>query len=61
MHEPHWHPNASEWHCLVRGQAKVSLFAADKRMTAHARLDDVPSLAAEILAGKIRGRMVIDL
>ena len=30
-------------------------------MTAHARLDDVPSLAAEILAGKIRGRMVIDL
>jgi len=33
MHEPHWHPNASEWHCLVRGQAKVSLFAADKRMS----------------------------
>jgi hypothetical protein len=31
------------------------------RMTAHARLDDVPSLAAEILTGKIRGRVVIDL
>ena len=30
-------------------------------MTAHARLDDVPSLAAEILTGKIRGRVVIDL
>jgi hypothetical protein len=30
-------------------------------MTSHARLDDVPFLAAEILTGKIRGRMVIDL
>jgi acrylyl-CoA reductase (NADPH) len=30
-------------------------------MTAHARLDDVPSLAAEILTGNIRGRLVIDL
>ena len=30
-------------------------------MTAHARLDDVPSLAAKILTGKIRGRVVIDL
>lgn len=33
MHEPHWHPNASEWHCVVQGRAKVSLFAADKRMS----------------------------
>jgi hypothetical protein len=31
------------------------------RMTAHATLGDVPSLAAEILTGKIRGRVVIDL
>ena len=30
-------------------------------MTARARLDDVPSLANEILAGNIKGRMVIDL
>ena len=31
------------------------------RMTSRARLDDVPALAGEILAGKIRGRLVIDL
>jgi acrylyl-CoA reductase (NADPH) len=31
------------------------------RMTSRARLDDVPALAEEILAGKIRGRLVIDL
>jgi acrylyl-CoA reductase (NADPH) len=30
-------------------------------MTSRARLEDVPSLAAEILAGKTRGRVVIDL
>jgi hypothetical protein len=30
-------------------------------MTSRTRLDDVPALAAEILAGKTRGRVVIDL
>jgi acrylyl-CoA reductase (NADPH) len=30
-------------------------------LTSHAKLDDVPALAAEIIAGKIRGRVVIDL
>ncbi|MGB6766769.1 MAG: oxidoreductase, partial [Methyloceanibacter sp.] len=30
-------------------------------MTSRARLDDVPALASEILAGKTRGRVVIDL
>ena len=30
-------------------------------MTSRAGLDDVPALAAEILAGKTRGRVVIDL
>ena len=30
-------------------------------MTSRARLEDVPSLAAEILAGRTRGRVVIDL
>jgi acrylyl-CoA reductase (NADPH) len=30
-------------------------------MTSRARLEDVPALAAEILAGKTRGRVVIDL
>jgi hypothetical protein len=30
-------------------------------MTSGARLDDVPALAAEVLAGKTRGRVIIDL
>lgn len=30
-------------------------------MTSRARLQDVPSLAAEFLVGKTRGRVVIDL
>jgi len=30
-------------------------------LTSHAKLDDVPAIAADILAGKIRGRVVIDL
>ncbi|MGE3873067.1 MAG: MDR family oxidoreductase [Parvibaculaceae bacterium] len=30
-------------------------------LTSHARLDDVPAIAADIVAGKIRGRVVIDL
>jgi acrylyl-CoA reductase (NADPH) len=30
-------------------------------MTSRARLDDVPALATKILAGKTRGRVVIDL
>ena len=30
-------------------------------MTSRARLEDVPSLATEILDGKTRGRVVIDL
>ena len=32
-----------------------------KSLTSHARLDDVPAIAADIIAGKIRGRVVIDL
>jgi acrylyl-CoA reductase (NADPH) len=32
-----------------------------KSMTSRASLDDVPALAVEILAGKTRGRVVIDL
>ena len=32
-----------------------------KSMTSRARLDDVPTVAAEILAGKTRGRVVVDL
>jgi oxalate decarboxylase len=32
MHEPHWHTNANEWHYVLKGGARVTLFAADKRM-----------------------------
>ncbi len=32
-----------------------------KDLTSHARLDDVPAIAADIVAGKVRGRVVIDL
>ena len=30
-------------------------------MTSRARLEDVPALASKVLAGKTRGRVVIDL
>jgi oxalate decarboxylase len=32
MHEPHWHPNASEWHYVLKGRTRVTLFAFDKRV-----------------------------
>jgi oxalate decarboxylase len=32
MHEPHWHPNANEWHYVAKGRTRVTLFAPDKRM-----------------------------
>jgi oxalate decarboxylase len=32
MHEPHWHSNANEWHYVLKGRARVTLFAADKRV-----------------------------
>jgi oxalate decarboxylase len=32
MHAPHWHPDANEWHYVLNGRARVTLFAPDKRM-----------------------------
>ena len=32
LHEPHWHPNASELHYVVKGRVRMTLFGADKRM-----------------------------
>lgn len=32
MHEPHWHPEANEWHYVLKGRTRVTLFAADKRV-----------------------------
>jgi len=40
--------------------AELDLAALD-RMTRHAPLTDVPQIAEEILAGKVRGRVVIDI
>lgn len=34
MHQPHWHANASEWHYVIKGRAKITLFGADKLMGA---------------------------
>lgn len=45
------------WHRLASDLDLAKL----NSMTSRATLDEVPSLAAEILAGKIRGRVVIDL
>ena len=32
MHEPHWHSNANEWHYVLKGRTRVTLFALDKRV-----------------------------
>ena len=32
MHEPHWHTDANEWHYVLKGQTRVTLFAPDKRV-----------------------------
>jgi len=32
MHEPHWHPDANEWHYVLKGRTRVALFAPDKRV-----------------------------
>ena len=32
MHEPHWHTDADEWHYVLKGRTRVTLFAPDKRV-----------------------------
>ncbi|QOZ46460.1 oxalate decarboxylase [Bradyrhizobium sp. CCBAU 53340] len=32
MHEPHWHTDANEWHYVLQGRTRVTLFAFDKRV-----------------------------
>jgi oxalate decarboxylase len=32
MHEPHWHSDANEWHYVLKGRTRVTLFATDKRV-----------------------------
>ena len=48
---------AEAWSRLARDLDLAKL----KALTSHARLDDVPAVAADIIAGKVRGRVVIDL
>jgi acrylyl-CoA reductase (NADPH) len=45
------------WSRLARDLDRAKL----EDLTSHARLDDVPAIAADIVAGKIRGRVVIDI
>jgi oxalate decarboxylase len=33
MHEPHWHTDANEWHYVLKGRTRVTLFAFDKRVS----------------------------
>jgi acrylyl-CoA reductase (NADPH) len=52
---------------LPRRQACWARLALDldlaklKAMTTHVKLDDVPRVAADIVAGKVRGRVVVDM
>ncbi len=32
MHEPHWHADANEWHYVLKGRTRVTLFAPDKHV-----------------------------
>jgi oxalate decarboxylase len=32
MHEPHWHAEANEWHYVLKGRTRVTLFGLDKRV-----------------------------
>jgi oxalate decarboxylase len=32
MHDPHWHADANEWHYVLKGRTRVTLFAPDKRV-----------------------------
>ena len=32
MYDLHWHPNANEWHYVLKGRTRVTLFAPDKRI-----------------------------
>ena len=45
------------WQRIARDLDKSKLTA----LTTHVKLDDVPRVAAEIVAGKTRGRVVVDV
>jgi acrylyl-CoA reductase (NADPH) len=45
------------WERIARDLDRRKLAA----LTRHVTLDDVPAIAADIVAGKVRGRVVVDL
>jgi acrylyl-CoA reductase (NADPH) len=45
------------WDRLVRDLDMAKL----KSLTTHVKLEDVPRIAADIVEGKVRGRVVVDL
>ena len=45
------------WERLVKDLDLAKLHA----LTTHVKLDDVPKIAADIVAGKVRGRVVVDI
>ena len=45
------------WERLVKDLDLAKLHA----LTTHVKLDDVPKIAAGIVAGKVRGRVVVDI
>ncbi len=45
------------WERLARDMDMAKL----KALTTHVKLEDVPRIAADIVAGKVRGRVVVDL
>lgn len=45
------------WNRLVRDLDMAKL----KALTTHVKLDDVPRIASDIVAGKVRGRVVVDI
>jgi acrylyl-CoA reductase (NADPH) len=47
----------SAWERLARDLDMAKL----KALTSHVKLEDVPRVAADIVAGKVRGRVVVDL
>ncbi|MCA0433643.1 MAG: oxidoreductase [Proteobacteria bacterium] len=53
-------PQARRLACWQR-LAKDLDMAKLRAMTSHVTLDDVPRVAAEIVAGKVRGRVVVDI
>jgi oxalate decarboxylase len=53
LHTPHWHPGANEWHFLLEGRSRVTVFEPEKRLaTADLTPGDcayIPKAAAHMI------------